>query len=271
MDCVHFYHCWADGNWSAPVVEHIEALTSSRFAGPITVGLVGTPANRAEARRVFEQAFPNTRFVEADHGHEEHTLKLVHEHVNQGATGAVLYSHTHGSWHPWGATELDRLTRGLIAGWAHCVDLLADPEIDLVAYVYWITRRVFVGAQERTRSGVNTRGNFWVATCDHLRTLGDIPSGPTVTHQRSANELWVLGGPGNVLRPRWVWPEEPTPADRVPHVPISIRDQMEWRDGAWQWKPEAIVREMIEEGILRPRLARVGAAGLSGPRERGRL
>jgi hypothetical protein len=210
MDCTHFFHCWADGNWRIPAEAHIRALTSSGFDGPITVGLVGTPAHRAEARDRFDRAFTDVRFVEADHGHEEHTLRLVYEYVNQGNPGAVLYAHTHGAWHARDPRDVARLTRGSVEGWERCLGLLADPAVDLVGYLPRMHTRRHADGQLKTGFGV--KGNFWAATCDYLRTLEPPPSlPPTQTWRRGRNERWVLSGWDDA--PRAVWPEKATQAD----------------------------------------------------------
>ena len=240
MRCAHFYHCWADGQWRVPVEEHIEALTSSGFDGPITVGLVGTPANRAEARDVFEQSFGQVRFVEAERGHEEHTLRLIHAHAKGGADGAVMYAHTHGAWHSRNATDRIRITRGLVAGWAHCLDLLADPQIDLIGYKYLLQQKRSSPWGELVSNGVILKGNFWCAKCDYLRLLGPAPRMPTTNDERCANETWILADCTLSPRPYSLWPEEPTEEDLTRHVPASFKEQLVWRDGAWEYTPEAL-------------------------------
>jgi hypothetical protein len=82
-DLFHAYHVWAAGDWREPVEEHYSALAKSGFDGPMTVGVIGTPAQRAEAIDWINRHRRPKRIIQAKKGWEQLTLQAVHAHARK--------------------------------------------------------------------------------------------------------------------------------------------------------------------------------------------
>ncbi len=200
----HYYHVFAGGAWPEPVRHHIAMLGRYRLATEMTVGLVGAPPDREKARemvllRTRNQRLPDpVRWLEADDGYEQLTLRQIHVDAHQvPGDSAVLYMHTKGAYVN---TEHNALwnwsmTRELIGEWKHCVGLLTDH--DVVA-CHWIK------APERDHPGqpMIAAGNFWWARAAYLRQLP-----PPDNTTRWAAEDWVSQGDPVVYDMLPGWPE----------------------------------------------------------------
>lgn len=195
----HFYHVWADGQWTVPVHEHLRALRDSRYAGSVHVGLVGTPGNRDDAERHIVK-FWSPRIdvcASAESGYEQVTLNALHDYVHRSdAAPYVLYAHTKGAYEESVPRDMWReaMTGPLVRHWRLAMPLLET--YDAVG-LHWLTAEEFPGR------GIDTPffgGNFWWATTAYLRTLPRPGTG-----SRFDAEGWIgLGNPRVIdLEPGW--------------------------------------------------------------------
>lgn len=204
----HFYHCWCDGDWTEPVVEHVDALLAADFQGPVYLGLVGASMWRGAARDAFDPLDVRVA-VEADSGFEQVTLAKVREYALEHE-GAVLYAHSKGSAD---ASEFRKqwrrsMTKLVVSNWRTNLRRL-DPTTPRVPPhdppdaigCHWLTRERFPGFEVEFPEGTPFfGGNFWMARCDYLRRLPE-PS----TRSRFDAERWIgLGDPRVLdLNPGW--------------------------------------------------------------------
>lgn len=209
----HFYHVWAEGAWSAPVNEHVNALVAAEFSGQITVSLVGPPIDRAAARvrltsRLAELHSSPVDWIETDTGFEQVTLSALRASIRSVPPDSpVLYAHTKGAYHqsPWSEAWRRSMTRYVVTGWRQCVQLLADG-YDTVG-CHWLNPGDAPAPYEVKSSYYG--GNFWWATASYLRRLPP----PSETSRYDA-EAWIgLGEPRAFdLRPGWPGKEMFLPA-----------------------------------------------------------
>ena len=239
MKLAHFFHIWTPGDWTEPVLGHVDALLAAGFTGPVYLGLVGGKFWRDAARDAFDPLDARVA-VEADSGFEQVTLAKVREYAIEH-DGAVCYAHTKGSAD---ATEFRKqwrrsMTRLVIDDWKANLARLegreceecggfgevhyGEPEVDVYAEgmrecsecggegkvggfdavgCHWLTAEQFSSwaPQEFPDGTPFFGGNFWIARCDYLRTLPE-PS----TRSRFDAERWIgLGDPRVLdLNPGW--------------------------------------------------------------------
>lgn len=155
----HFYHLHADGYWSPAVRDHFQALRDSGFTGDVFVGLVGTPANRADALDYLHIAWPAgvTVIHETCKAYEQPTLTALREcAANLEPSTPILYAHTKGaarvSWEQ--AAWRECMTKRVVSDWRACAGLLAG--LDAVG-PHW--------------TGDCFAGNFWMARAGYLASL----------------------------------------------------------------------------------------------------
>jgi len=188
VEVAHFYHAWTAGEWRQPWDEHQSALWRSGFDEanfiPVLVG----------------------------HGNESVTLNRVLSWA-QWNDGAILYAHTKGASNP--EPFRDRWRRSMSARvverWRENLALLESGDVDAVG-CHWLTEAEhpgMFGAMTVPAEGSGFfGGNFWMATCDYLRTLP-----PCEPEPRWQAEQWIgLNHPRVVdLLPGWPhdnrWPE----------------------------------------------------------------
>lgn len=190
----HYYHLYADGQWQEPVAEHLAALATIDVPLDVTVGLVGSPDNRAAARDALA-GLAVSRWVQADGGWEQVTLAALRADLAYVHSGPVLYAHTKGAHDPSPINVAWRhsMTRRVVAGWRECLDRLA--EVDVVG-CHWLTRAAYPRLVDNPFFG----GNFWWAHPDYLRHL------PALDYDtRWDAEKWVGQGRPRVhdLLPGW--------------------------------------------------------------------
>jgi hypothetical protein len=160
VDLAHFYHAWCNGAWHDPVFEHRMALASSRVPGPVRLGLVGGPQERAKVAAAFA---PDVEVVsEARHGWEQVTLMQLAVYAADH-DGAVMYAHTKAD-DAWRRL----MTARVVYEWRRCLSKL-DEGYD-VAGNCW---RLGPGMLDPTPIP-HFSGNFWMATCEYLRKLPPI-------------------------------------------------------------------------------------------------
>lgn len=189
----HVYHVYADGQWREPVAEHLDALRSIDVPMHVTVGVVGTPENRAQVRAALN-CIDVERWQEADQGWEQVTLACLRRDV-PGHDDPVLYAHSKGASDPSPINVAWRrsMTRLVVAGWRDCLDWLSS--VDAVG-CHWLTPEEHPELVTSPFFG----GNFWWATASYLRTL------PRLEYRtRWDAESWIgLGNPKvHDLLPGW--------------------------------------------------------------------
>jgi hypothetical protein len=160
MEVAHFYHAWCNGAWHEPVFEHRMALASSHVPGPLHLGLVGGPQERAKVAAAFA---PDVEVVaEARHGWEQVTLMQLAAYAADHG-GAVMYAHTK-SDHPWRRL----MTARVVYNWRHLLGRLEDG-YDVAGNCWRL------GPGMLTADPIpHFSGNFWMATCEYIRTLPPI-------------------------------------------------------------------------------------------------
>lgn len=202
----HFYHVYAEGAWARPVREHIEALVAAKFAGRITIGLVGPSADRDRARSRLALQFAALRhcrvdWIERDAGFEQVTLAALHAWARDTEEDtAVLYAHTKGAHDvtDWNATWRRSMTRRVVGNWRRCIRLL-DDGYDAVG-CHWLTPEKHHAPPVYVVPSPFYGGNFWWARSSYLRRLP-----PVAAERRHDAEKWIgLGQPRAYdLLPGW--------------------------------------------------------------------
>ena len=178
-DLHHVYHLYADGGWEQAWEEHIEALNLGLIGhlSTFSIGLVGSPENRAIARQCVENSGA-TVVVEEDSGWEQVTLKWLHDQVAT-LDGFVLYCHSKGAGYPNGVSVPWRrtMTSDVVIGWEESVKLLDSYEAVGGHWHY---------PSDETGPVGYFAGNFWWARCEAIAELDE----PEVIH-RFAAEGWL--------------------------------------------------------------------------------
>jgi hypothetical protein len=188
-----------DGDWTEPVLEHVEALHAAGYTSPVYLGLVGREMWRHAARGAFDPLDAHIA-VQTGVGFEQVTLAKVREYA-QEHDGAVLYAHTKGAQDvtAFRAAWRRSMTRLVVSDWR--ANLAHLEHFDAVG-CHWLTAEQFSSwaPQEFPDGTPFFGGNFWIARCDYLRTLPE-PS----TRSRFDAERWIgLGDPKVLdLAPGW--------------------------------------------------------------------
>ena len=185
----HFFHVFADGNFSTPIREHFaEAQASGLLTelDSVRVGLVGSVENRGRVLGLFAELNVTVDVVASvEAGWEQVTLQKLHE-FTQDDDGFVFYAHTKGAAspdpiaHPWRVSMIhDTVTR-----WRECVEALGDVQ---TAGAYWLRSNM----PEHYDHKFFFAGNYWWARSDYVATLD-----PVGVDSRYQAEGWVgLGEP----------------------------------------------------------------------------
>ena len=139
------------------MTDHLAVLGKSRFDYPVHLGLVGPWRDCDDVLGVFKQrlGLDVAKAARAEVGWEQVTLDAVLQHA-QHNDGAVLYAHTKGAHTPGQAVWRDTMARALIVRWRDALSALESGAYDAA------------GPDWRTNCFV---GNYWMATCECLRTL----------------------------------------------------------------------------------------------------
>jgi hypothetical protein len=184
----HYFHVYADGdakNLDLILREHFRAVDRSRMVyDSMVFGIVGTPRNRARVREYL----PPGRVHEWQRGFEQRTLAVLHDDVQDGLDGYVMYAHSKGAGYPvpWSAAWRRCMTKHVVVRAADCVRHLnagAD-----VAGPHWLDPRDY------PRAGIpwpHFAGNFWWATTEHIRKLGPLNGGDLEFLRRFDAESWL--------------------------------------------------------------------------------
>lgn len=212
MQVAHFYHTFAAGEWRNPVAEHLAALEDGGYDGEFHVGIVGPKDEREQALDEFTILRSPDSCVEADQGWEQVTIQHLHAYA-QEHDGAVLYAHTKGAYNlsPFQEVWRQWMTWNVVVHWRDCAEAL-EGEIDAIG-CHWLTKEEFPHVVVDTNFPM-FGGNFWMATCEYLRTLP-----PVGMERRHEAESWIgLGNPRVLdLSPGWPgsWPYPHRPARRL--------------------------------------------------------
>lgn len=169
-----FYHVWEGGEWVQPLTEFAEALRESDLEPQnVQVGLVGDPFPLQTWDAIYGS--PATIAAEAVAGYEWVTINAL-RHYAMFHSGAVLYAHTKGAENPSDHNKRWRraMTEALLK--AENVDLLKDHD---AVGPFWIIDWPQAGNRF-------FGGNFWMATCEYLRTLPECG-----TEHRWVPESWL--------------------------------------------------------------------------------
>lgn len=174
----HFYHLYADGSYLRPLREHLLALENNLPQASVTVGVVGTPENRAKAMRRLHKTWT---VHEWDTGWEQRTLEVLFDRL-PFLDGPVLYAHSKGSANVCDVNDVWRqcMTKRLIANPQTALTLL-EAGADTVG-CHWLTPE----AHPKNVKVPYYGGNYWWASRDHLLRLPP-PSWETRYHA----EAWL--------------------------------------------------------------------------------
>ena len=186
----HWYHVWLPGgHWRTPVEEHLSALAKSGFDGPMTVGLVGSAEQRAEAIEFFHRRRVPDRWIQAEGGWEQVTLRDLRTYAKRHRDELSFYAHTKGAANPsrLNAAWRRSMTTALLADGAlqtHIASLLIA--FDLIG-CHWLTADRYVLKVPTAMPMMG--GNFWLARNDFLASLP--PLGNRARHEA---ESWIGEG-----------------------------------------------------------------------------
>jgi hypothetical protein len=180
----HFFHVYADGNFSTPIREHFtEARVSGllRVLDSVRVGMVGSVVNRERVLGLFaELGVPVMVVAEADTGWEQVTLRELHEFAKQD-DGKIFYAHTKGAWSNSRLADTWRVSmiHDTVTRWRECVVGLNRVQ---TAGPFWLKSR----EPEHVEHESFFAGNFWWARSDYVATLP-----PVKSDTRYRAEGWV--------------------------------------------------------------------------------
>lgn len=210
MRLAHFYHAYA-GEWRVPVAEHMAALADCKFDGPMYLGLVGNVENRAEVEREMRAIRAVVVKADEDAGWEQVTLREVLRYAQEN-DGAVLYAHTKGAANPSDFQHVWRqwMTRLVVKDHRPVLADMQDGGFD-AAGCHWLTPEMD-NAPFRMFGG-----NFWIATCEYLRTLPT--PGDTDRHEA---EAWIGLNDPRVINLLPGWPGR-TPLPRISARRLATR------------------------------------------------
>lgn len=183
MKLALFYHVWCTNHWKEIVQEQIALIVESGLAqnAKIFIGVIGTWHNIVEIADIIDGLDAHV----IGHGEDPEqfefpTLEVLRLYA-ASHDGYVCYIHSKGVSHQknelhdwWRAT----MNEGVLTGWSECVMAL-DAGYDVAGCRF-----------KHTVHELNYfAGNFWWATCEHIRKL------PDFTHSsRYEAEVWVVNG-----------------------------------------------------------------------------
>jgi hypothetical protein len=185
----HFFHAYADGNFSTPIREHFTAAREAGLLGAldsVRVGLVGSAENRARVLALLDDlSVPVMVVATAETGWEQVTLRMLHKFAKQD-DGKIFYAHTKGASsrdkvaHPWRVSMIhDTVTR-----WRECVEALDNLD---TAGPFWLKSE----REEHVDHKHFFAGNFWWARSDYVARLPALKN-----EHRFQAEGWIgLGVP----------------------------------------------------------------------------
>lgn len=201
MNVAHFYHVYSgEGDlWRDPVAEHMGALEDAKFDGYFGVGIVGSPESWDHVRYQLNHLRRPDEESCVERGWEQHTVSMLRAYAQEN-DGAVMYAHTKGAANARVFQDQWRqsMTQHVIKGWRNCRDALASGHFDAVG-CHWLTAEEFPHVKVETDYPM-FGGNFWMATCEYIRTLPPVPM-----ERRHEAESWIgLGNPRVLdLLPGW--------------------------------------------------------------------
>lgn len=183
----HFYHVYADGDWSEALSDHLAALNYGGLLEQLEtfgVGVVGSEENIANVKRwLDERGVKHIIVAESPTGWEQETLIPLHEFTRSN-TGYVSYAHTKGAAHYASVNNAWRRSMEWynFCDWTKAVKVL-DVGVKIVG-CHWIAG----GPAENPLWGTGGMfgGNFWWSSCEVLRQAPDIE-----TNSRHAAEHWI--------------------------------------------------------------------------------
>lgn len=171
------------GEWREPAAEHWAALEAAGWEPPVLVGLIGDEQQREGAASwLSAQPLRSEVVAWADEGYEHVTIDALHRYAKL-SEGAIMYAHTKGAYntapieHAW----RQYMTEHLVGEWVTCRTAL-EQGYDVAGPCY------LAGAEAAGHGFLRPifGGNFWMATCEHLRSLP-----PLVAEERHEAEIWV--------------------------------------------------------------------------------
>ena len=156
---IHVYHCWIDGEWRKPFVEHLAALFQCEFDGVVVISVVGSNARAVAAITELVEGYPTPVEVRlsALEGDETASVNLCRD-VARERHQPVMYAHTKGAFmsDPFHDEWRRLLTAKLIRHWRTWQPLLQ--RFDVIAPFY-------------SQVGEYHGGNYWIAAERHLSRL----------------------------------------------------------------------------------------------------
>lgn len=175
----HFYHIYADGDWTIPVQEHADALRKSKLQDypgfSFHVGIVGNEENANRVRDYLDRNKTVWALAGWQHeGWEQLTLSALAADC-QHADGLAFYGHTKGAHAPsrFNTEWRQRMTHFNVTRWKDAVTALQTHD----AYgCHWM----------ELEGNWIFGGNFWWTHMRHLRFLE-----PPKLEDRWRAEEWV--------------------------------------------------------------------------------
>jgi len=177
MNLYHFYHVYADGEWTEAVDEHCTALKEHGLADNLEkfyLGVVGTDENRTTAisRITMHHNMNAEVIIEAPIQWEQITLEPMRR-FSCTNDGYVLYAHTKGAYNhtPINIGWRSSMCYYNVVKWKEAVEKL-DEGYRAVG-CHWVNDAIF-------------GGNYWWANTSYLKLL---PTCPTDNRWRA--EEWI--------------------------------------------------------------------------------
>lgn len=192
MKLWHWYHIYADGQWTEPVAEHMAALQSSGLLDELSgiyLGVVGTDENRAAAVQAVKDVAPDAQVeVEAPFAWEQISLSRLRRIANR-TEGYYLYAHTKSAFNttPLNINWRKSMEFYNVIKWRDAIGFLAD--VSTVG-CHWCQDK-FWG------------GNYWWAKSSYLRGLPE----PKMINRWNAEE-WIGTNEPTIHDMNPGWPDE---------------------------------------------------------------
>ena len=191
----HFYHAYADGTDSIPVVqEHLYNLVSSnlsKYLEEFYIGIVGSEINRKNLKDMLSTFTKDLKFeiiFEEPLGYEQITLEKMHEYAKFNE-GYYFYAHSKSSSKTNQSNKCWMKTMEFfnVLKWEQAIERLSS--CDAVG-CFWMTYEKYPKHEHWSHTNKDTNsffaGNYWWTTSSVIK---DLPK-PDLTNRYMA-EQWI--------------------------------------------------------------------------------
>jgi len=201
----HFYHAYADGNNSLPVVQkHLENIITSELSKhleKIYIGIVGSDVNREKIKEIllsYVSKISLEIIIEATEGFEQITLEKLREH-SQSNQGYYFYAHTKSAMNSHHANRcwMHTMEHYNLMNWIEAIRQLKSND---AVGCFWLTHHRHPNLITPNTNSFFA-GNYWWSKSEIISSLP-----PLDTSNRYMAEQWIGNKQDLIiydLRPGW--------------------------------------------------------------------